>query len=167
MIQYTPELKRKFEKTTKGQVYLFIIIANDLALQNKYKYQATDCGIKEASQFFDYKISALTDWQKGWYWKNDFAGFETILKLAKRAKKYIVKQEYNHFVADLLDEVMKSKVKNFSELLDQKQNAFESMIPSTTKEVKLEEGLTGKDFVKQKQREIFFEELNQLESLLA
>lgn len=170
MIKLTDGLKAKYAGDLKGQVYLFIIAANELALANEYKHLKTDTGLKEPLSWINEKLESITKQGTGPYWNDDFAGFETILEKARQAKPFIVSGEYNEIVADFLDNVLLSHIPKTSSAVIREPEKVIPPAPENKEVIELPIGHTGKDLHKAKLKSIEIEEeiaaLSQVGSVL-
>lgn len=111
-LKFSERLKDENWGSVKGQVFLFIVVANELGLAADYKGMETDFGVKEKIQYFNDKLDSIINKKTGHYWEDDYAGFDAILEKAKIAKPFLamVNPSFTKEAAELLDEVLKSHI---------------------------------------------------------
>lgn len=174
-VKLNPSLKDKYKSSKKGQVYLFLVNANEIAFRNHYEKQKTDIGAKPAI-WLDEKFNSITKPSEGPYWQDDYAGFDRILEKAREAKHSIVSGEYDESVSSFLDSVLMSHIPKIDEVA---QRGKSSTLPVKRliaiaelrhPEKVLAKGVTGADIRKNKLKEDTLTEdlasLSELESAL-
>jgi hypothetical protein len=137
----------KLSKTTKGKVYIFLIEAIKLATENQYKdLLLEELMLRDTANYVDNKVEYIFGSAESPFWKDEFKGFEEIYSAAKNAKDDIANGSYTIKVIQFIESSIRSHIPKGVKIEEKE----EIVIPEVTNQIIIEEGVRGKDLVKEK-----------------